>query len=80
MGLVWKKNVVLAMTWFMLAAKKNNAKAQYKIGLMYLKGLGVEKNEEEAMKWFLLSAEKNIKAKEKINKLLKKNKGRCILF
>lgn len=37
--------------WLPLAEKEND-KAQYNIGILYMKGLGVEKNEKTAFIWF----------------------------
>ena len=45
-----------AVKWYRLAAKKNYAEAQYRLGLMYEKGKGVEKDPIEAFKWFELAA------------------------
>ena len=37
-------------------AKDNNADAQYNMGLLYMKGLGVKRNPKTAMQWFKKSA------------------------
>jgi len=39
---------------------EQNALAQYYLGMMYLKGQGVEKNSEEAGKWFRKAAENRL--------------------
>jgi hypothetical protein len=39
------------------AAEQGQAEAQYDLGILYLKGLGVAKNPEEAFRWFRLAAE-----------------------
>ena len=40
-------------------AEKGDAKAQYNLGEMYLRGEGVEKDEKEAVKWYRKAAEQN---------------------
>lgn len=37
-------------------AEKNNADAQYNLGIMYMKGLGVEQNDKRALIWFKRAA------------------------
>jgi hypothetical protein len=39
------------------AAEQGQAEAQYDLGVLYLKGLGVAKNAEEAFRWFRLAAD-----------------------
>lgn len=39
------------------SAEQGDAEAQYRLGLAYSMGYGVEKNDVEAVKWFLKSAE-----------------------
>ena len=39
--------------------QNGHAEAQYRIGLMYYNGNGVEKNHAEAERWFSLAAEQN---------------------
>ena len=46
-----------AVKWFRLAAKQENADAQYNLGWMYFKGRGVRQDDEEAVKWYRLAAE-----------------------
>jgi TPR repeat protein len=43
--------------WYKLAAKLGNANAQYNLGLMYRKGLGVPQDNMTAVKWYRLAAE-----------------------
>ena len=43
-----------AVKWYRLAAEQGNSEAQYALGVMYVKGLGVLASEQEAMKWFRL--------------------------
>ena len=47
-------------TMMSLADSTNDAMAQYWLGVMYLKGQGVEQNYEEAAKWLRLSAQQSI--------------------
>ena len=52
------------------AAERGDAKAQYKLGRCYAKGLGVDKNWVEAVKWYRMAAEQgDAKAQYKL--------GRC---
>ena len=46
-----------AVKWFRKAAKQGNAAAQYNLGWMYAKGIGVVKDKREAVKWYLEAAE-----------------------
>jgi TPR repeat protein len=39
------------------AADRGQAEAQYNLGMLYLKGLGVARNPEEAFRWFRLAGE-----------------------
>ena len=50
------KNDPTAAKWFMLAASKGNADAQYILGGLYRRGKGVPKNQETALKWYKLAA------------------------
>ncbi|MGO9587831.1 MAG: tetratricopeptide repeat protein [Limisphaerales bacterium] len=46
-----------AFKWFLEAAGKNHADAQWFLGGCYAEGKGVEKNEVEAVRWYRKSAE-----------------------
>ena len=46
-----------AIRWYKLAGKLGNVDAQFNLGLMYEKGLGVAEDHQEAIKWYILSAE-----------------------
>lgn len=46
-----------AVEWFQKAAEQGNADAQYKLGLHYRAGNGVEKSAEKAAEWFQKAAE-----------------------
>ena len=45
-----------ALRLWLPMAEKDNADAQYNIGILYMKGLGVEKNEKTAFIWYKRSA------------------------
>ena len=45
-----------ALRLWLPIAEKDNADAQYNIGILYMKGLGVEKNEKTAFVWYKRSA------------------------
>jgi TPR repeat protein len=49
-------NQTEAVKWFKLAAGKNLAAAQNRMGFMYHHGTGLETNYSEALKWYLLAA------------------------
>jgi len=52
------------------AATKGDVEAQYKLGLMYLKGRGVQKDHEEAVSWLTLAAAQgHVKAKEELSRI-----------
>ena len=55
------KDYKTAITYFMLAADKDNMDAQYMLGKCYELGIGVDKNEEEAEKWIRKAGEKAFK-------------------
>lgn len=46
-----------AFKWWLKAADKGYAVAQYSVGMCYEYGYGVSKNDEEAVKWFRKAAE-----------------------
>ncbi|MCX6340522.1 MAG: tetratricopeptide repeat protein [Candidatus Aureabacteria bacterium] len=52
-----RKDYVAAFQNFSKAAKKGDAEAQYKLGLMYDEGHGVPKNYVEGAKWYRKAAE-----------------------
>lgn len=63
-------------TMMSLADTSNDAMAQYWIGVMHLKGQGVEQNYEEAGKWFRRSAEQSVpQAQYKLGKLYSDGNG-----
>jgi TPR repeat protein len=46
-----------AAKWYKKAADQGFALAQYNLGVMYVKGLGVRQNYKEAVKWFKKAAD-----------------------
>ncbi|WP_442921063.1 hypothetical protein [Mesorhizobium sp. Cs1321R2N1] len=46
----------MAFHWYERAAQLNNGRAQFNVGLMYLKGVGVEENAVLAVQWLKRSA------------------------
>jgi len=50
------KDYATALKLLRSAAEKNNASAQYNLGLMYDNGLGVQRNYAKAVKWYRLAA------------------------
>ena len=50
-------NATEAARWFLLAARQRHAGAQYFLGLMLQKGVGVERNLEASHGWYSRSAE-----------------------
>lgn len=49
-----------AIHWLGEAANQGHAKAQFKLGMYYLKGQGITRNPQTAFKWFSKAAEKNV--------------------
>ena len=49
-------NYEQALRLWLPIAEKDNAEAQYNLGILYMKGLGVEKNEKTAFIWYKRSA------------------------
>ena len=52
-----KKDYATALREWEPLAQQGNADAQYNLGVMYEKGLGVPQDNKTAMKWYRLSAE-----------------------
>ena len=51
-----ESNNQIAAEWYCKAAEQGNASAQYGIGFLYRRGLGVTKDYEKAVNWFKASA------------------------
>ncbi|MCD6027527.1 MAG: Tyrosine protein kinase:Serine/threonine protein kinase:Sel1-like repeat protein, partial [Solimicrobium sp.] len=54
-----KKNYGVAIFKFHLLAQTNHAEAQFQLGLMYMKGLGVEQSDTNAAKYLMAADENN---------------------
>jgi TPR repeat protein len=52
-----KGDYATALREWGILAEQGNAKAQFNLGVMYAKGLGVSQDYKEAAKWFRKSAE-----------------------
>ena len=48
-----------AARWYRLAAELGDCEGQWKLGICYLRGIGVARNDEEAVKWFRKAAEQD---------------------
>ena len=57
-GFVVKKNSEKAIYWFRKAVEKDNANAQYYIGICHSEGDGIYQNYEQAVYWFYKAAER----------------------
>ena len=56
-GTVFQKDEREAARWFLRAAEQAVVVAQFNLGLLHEKGLGVERNHAEAMKWYAKAVE-----------------------
>ena len=54
-----KKDINRALNWFNLAAIKAFPPAQYSMGVLYDKGLGVTENKSTALLWYYAAAQNN---------------------
>ena len=65
-----------AVKWFKLAAEQRDIDAQYYLGQMYQKGLGVERNDVEAAKWYRLAGEQwHLSAVTSLAKMYQQGQG-----
>ena len=63
-----KKSIPLAITFFREAAEQNYPSAQYVLGQIYFKGLGVPADKKAGRKWLELAAQNgNAAAQELLN-------------
>ena len=69
-GIGISKDEKNAVEWWMIAAKQNDAEAQYNLGYAYLDGLGVEKDIRKALDYWL-------KAIAQVEYKLENNIGSC---
>jgi TPR repeat protein len=56
------KDYVEAAKWFLKAAEQRNAEAQYCLGLMYLRGVGLVMDNVEAAKWIHMAGAQGVPA------------------
>ncbi len=71
-----KSELELAFNLFLMSAELKNAKAQYRVGLYYAQGMGVERNEETAVEWYQRAAEsKNADAIIALGNAYREGKG-----
>lgn len=76
LGEVVEKDVKRAFGMFMRLAKTNNAAAQFSVGTMLMKGVGVAKNYEDAARWFRKAAARgHAKAQYNLGLLVAKGAG-----
>lgn len=62
-----------AIEWYKKAAETGNSEAQYRVGIAYADGIGVEESRDEAIKWLTLAVEQNhFLAKFRLDQLIKK--------
>jgi TPR repeat protein len=60
------------MRWFRKAAERGHPMANFNVGLMFERGLGVAKNREEAISWYRKAAEQGFaKARQALDVLSK---------
>ena len=63
MGELYEKNnylnYELAVFWYTRSAEQGNARAQFKLGLMYANGKGVEQDDTQAVYWYEKSAKQS---------------------
>ena len=51
-----KQNITISIALYKIAAKNDNAKAQYNLGVFISRGVGITKNLLDAAFWFTLSS------------------------
>jgi TPR repeat protein len=54
------KNLAEASSWFHLAARQGNARAQYSLAFMYETGRDLPQDQVQAAKWYRLAAERGL--------------------
>ena len=70
------KNYTAAVPKLQAAAEKGHKKAQYRLGLCYDKGKGVEENDQKAVSWYAKSAAQDYaKALYQLGKCYKNGEG-----
>lgn len=56
MGVIVPRDYEEAVKWYLRSANKGDADGQYRLGVMFYRGDGVEKSNIEAHKWWNLAA------------------------
>jgi len=51
------RDYTVALREFKVAGERGHAEAQYYLGNMYVRGMGVNQNDKEAMRWFSAAAD-----------------------
>jgi S1-C subfamily serine protease len=65
-----------AVKWYLIAAERGDAAAQYFLGLLYYGGVGVPQDETEAVKWYRHAAKLgNVEAKVRLGEMYAKGEG-----
>ncbi len=59
-GVVAEKDINKSLLWYLKAANKNHALAQYNVGILYQKSMDVPKNSEIALKWIIQASNNNL--------------------
>jgi len=73
-----QKEYAEAARWFIKAAEKGNAEAQFHMGIMYENALGLEKNPAAAVHWLKKSAEQgNAEAQYALKKIATESKKKA---
>ena len=69
-------NYAMALHEFREAAEQGDAKAQFKLGVMYKRGYGVVQDNSAAVKWFRVAAEQgDVKAQFNFGQMFRKGDG-----
>lgn len=78
-GLGIEKDLKEAFKLYQLASDEgNSSNAQYNLGLMYLKGDGIEKNIDKTIEYWTKSSEQGFEvAKNSLEKLCKESPNSC---
>jgi TPR repeat protein len=71
-----RKRFLEAEEWYLKAAKQGDLVAQYKLGRLYEKGMGVPKDYAEAIHWYKISAENgDWSAQLELGRMLRDGRG-----
>jgi TPR repeat protein len=71
-----KSNPEEAYSWFQKSAQSGNPEGQNRLGMAYLRGMGIDRNSEEAFQWFQMAANTGYSsAQTNLGKVLEKGVG-----